>query len=722
MEAAFEKATKLDVVATDTPDLAICTSMFSMFWQCKELVGTPKFNDWDTSNITRMDRVFQEANKFNQPLGKWNTSKVTTMMNMFRANKIFNQDISGWNTSHVKSMYSMFYKASAFNQDIGNWDISALTNAYKEGAERILNGSNLSTENYSKLLKGWARDTITHQTGVKLGAAGKDCSQDALPARIELTDNYHWIISDAVITESAINDNYTIAIIDQNKNLKGNVKSNDTWISSEPDTFVVTGKEPSHGTLTLETTGEFTYKLINTGFSGTDSFIYELGKGGPQATVAIAVEGCVLHYKFDDGSGTIVTDKISGCNILNAKATNWKPNGGIVDGAYELKTTDAPLIVPIEPFNQLTTATTLSFWYKPTSSAIIKNNFIYGINAYGSENGREMHLHLPWTNGNMYMDFGANGSNSYDRIYLSSPPELAEQSWHHWVFTKDSATGTMAIYLDDKLIKKESGMTKPFGTFTSVKLGDGTNGLVDDLRLYNYALSADEIKTIGEGEEEEIGTPVIDLVLTQAGNRLTWTVMNDSEVIEYRIINSVTGEIIDTVIPTGANIYNFILEDGVKAELVVVDKHGTQTYIPIDGNKIIIPYFLKEGWNLIAIIGDQADLTPFKDESDYPIWGWNDGVYELVTGTVATQAIWVHSNKDIRVDITAQKSEAKIQLNQGWNLVGPIHNCGVPTDSISTFSFINDETDQDIYDEAYKVIIDEDGVLIRGVGYWIFSL
>ena len=57
-------------------------------------------SDWDVSNVTSIDAMFNYTSSFNQPLNNWNTSNVTNMSHTFVATP-FNQDISNWNVSKV---------------------------------------------------------------------------------------------------------------------------------------------------------------------------------------------------------------------------------------------------------------------------------------------------------------------------------------------------------------------------------------------------------------------------------------------------------------------------------------------------------------------------------------------------------------------------------------------------------------------------------------------
>ena len=86
-------------------------------------------SNWDVSNVTDMTGMFYLCGTFNQPIGKWGkkTSNVKIMNGMFAGAEKFNQDISKWDTSNVTDMSRMFNGATKFNQYIGDWNVSKVT-------------------------------------------------------------------------------------------------------------------------------------------------------------------------------------------------------------------------------------------------------------------------------------------------------------------------------------------------------------------------------------------------------------------------------------------------------------------------------------------------------------------------------------------------------------------------------------------------------------------
>jgi len=118
--------------ATDTEIRRTCTSgitdMSYLFSSSEAAPFNQDISWWDTSNVTNMDHMFDNADallvySFNQPLNDWDVSNVISMDYMFRDNITFNQPLNNWNVSNVESMEGMFWW-SDFNQPLDNWDTS----------------------------------------------------------------------------------------------------------------------------------------------------------------------------------------------------------------------------------------------------------------------------------------------------------------------------------------------------------------------------------------------------------------------------------------------------------------------------------------------------------------------------------------------------------------------------------------------------------------------
>ena len=120
LSGAFLLCKNMDVTATDKPDLSSVTSLNGMFHRCENLVNSNgSMKNWATGNITKMNGMFQDALKFNQPIGNWNTSSVVDMQYVFSGASSFNQSLN-WNTANVTDMAYMFQNATAFNKPFGS--------------------------------------------------------------------------------------------------------------------------------------------------------------------------------------------------------------------------------------------------------------------------------------------------------------------------------------------------------------------------------------------------------------------------------------------------------------------------------------------------------------------------------------------------------------------------------------------------------------------------
>ena len=119
-------------------DVSKVTNFISMFRSAHAFDANISNWVINTAAPVDMTLMFSGAEKFNQNLGPWNVSKVASFSGMFRDAKLFNNgeavtvrnvryepdSIKNWVTSAVLSMDRMFEGASAFNQPLSGWDLS----------------------------------------------------------------------------------------------------------------------------------------------------------------------------------------------------------------------------------------------------------------------------------------------------------------------------------------------------------------------------------------------------------------------------------------------------------------------------------------------------------------------------------------------------------------------------------------------------------------------
>ncbi len=142
-------------------------------------------------------------------------------------------------------------------------------------------------------------------------------------------------------------------------------------------------------------------------------------------------------------------------------------------------------------FAALNDQVTVECWQRGTPEFQPENNSIFeGLNAAGQ---RELNVHLPWSNGNVYWDAGYDGG--YDRIFAAAGAADYEGQWNHWAFTKDATAGTMAIYLNGELWLEGTDKDNLFGEIVSFYIG--SNGLgngnfyrgdLEEFRVWTAAL------------------------------------------------------------------------------------------------------------------------------------------------------------------------------------------------------------------------------------------
>lgn len=138
---------------------------------------------------------------------------------------------------------------------------------------------------------------------------------------------------------------------------------------------------------------------------------------------------------------------------------------------------------------------TVSMWVRGNPDFLPANTTIL----WGYENNpndRDINIHLPWGNGQVYFDCGFQGG--YDRISKQATNEENAGTWRFWTFTKNAGSGEMEIYLDGKPWHSGTGMTRTISLDHLVlgmnaTMGNNYKGDVAELRIWDVVLSDQQI-------------------------------------------------------------------------------------------------------------------------------------------------------------------------------------------------------------------------------------
>ena len=218
-------------------------------------------------------------------------------------------------------------------------------------------------------------------------------------------------------------------------------------------------------------------------------------------------------WKLDDASGTTAADS-SGNGYTGTLVASPTWTTGKINGALQFNgTTQYVDMGASTPALNLSTTGTVSAWIYNTSSAsqwqAIAGNLDWGSDTNGYILGLDSST-VVWELGNASSNISDNGSTA-----------VTLNAWHHVAVTWDGTT--VLSYLDGAQQTSDSQTLTPTPSLTNFEISaDGANseffyGKIDDVRVYNVALSATQIGQL-YSLTNPIGTNSVNLATQVTAN------------------------------------------------------------------------------------------------------------------------------------------------------------------------------------------------------------
>lgn len=277
----------------------------------------------------------------------------------------------------------------------------------------------------------------------------------------------------------------------------------------------------------------------------------------------------VAQWKFDEGSGTTAADTKGTSNgtLYNLPASAWID--GLVGKAIDFNTGDAASYVEVADnsiidFNS-TTSFTFSLLMKVSDISGTDMNFIWkGATGKNTADEKGHWYGMLFKTNQLRLavdDDAAKTQLGYSDAHLT----MNMEGWNHIVGVRDISAVMLYLYINGEKVAEMADGTTGDITSTPLPLVIGNNnnhdrnflGAIDELTMYNAALTADEIKALYTKYTSPTSVSKIDIsnILKPECNPVSdqLRLTNASTVKSIEIYN-ITGACVKTVKNNGAEI------------------------------------------------------------------------------------------------------------------------------------------------------------------------
>jgi hypothetical protein len=238
------------------------------------------------------------------------------------------------------------------------------------------------------------------------------------------------------------------------------------------------------------------------GLTGSTTYRYQvravdaagnLGAYSPIATVTTPVSslpaGLVAAYGFNEGAGSTVTDASGNGNAGAITGATWTTQGKF-GSALSFDGSSSLVVIPGSSSLNVTTGMTLEAWIFPTATQSGWRTIMQReVDAYFLNASTDAGPLRP----------GGGATISGNGLVVTGPTASPVSGWTHIAMTFDG--NTLTLYVNGTPVATR-GATGAVQTNTNalriggnVPYGEFFTGIIDEVRVYNRALTAAEIQT-----------------------------------------------------------------------------------------------------------------------------------------------------------------------------------------------------------------------------------
>jgi hypothetical protein len=214
-------------------------------------------------------------------------------------------------------------------------------------------------------------------------------------------------------------------------------------------------------------------------------------------SVGSAIDGLIAYWKLDETAGAIAYDSAGAAHGTLYGNPVWQPTDGIIDGALLFDGVDDYVDLPIGSLISSLTDCTVATWvnWSGQTGGLWQRIFDFGT-------GEDINMFLtPSSDVDGPMRFAIT-TEGYGEDRSTAPYALAS-GWHHVAVTIGTGSAVHTLYLDGQVAAQNA-----VARFTPSDLGETTqnwlgrsqyswdayySGMLDDFRIYDRALSVNEI-------------------------------------------------------------------------------------------------------------------------------------------------------------------------------------------------------------------------------------